>query len=145
MPFKIAGSNTHVLVARGWLPRDMAVHDKLPAYTTPPGQVTIDGVVTASPGHVLQLGTPTPLKANAIVQNLEVREFAQASGLALQPFFVEQSGPREQGEPFVRDWPAPALGVEKHQGYAFQWYALAAMAFLFFVITGFRSGTRHHG
>jgi len=24
-----------------------------------------------------------------------------------------------------------------------QWYALAAMAFLFFVITGFRSGTKH--
>jgi cytochrome oxidase assembly protein ShyY1 len=145
MPFKIAGSNTHVLVARGWLPRDMAVHDKLPAYTTPPGQVTIGGVVTASPGRVLQLGTPAPLKPNAIVQNLEVRAFAQASGLALQPFFVEQSGPREQGEPFVRDWPTPALGIEKHQGYAFQWYALAAMAFLFFVITGFRSGTKHHG
>jgi cytochrome oxidase assembly protein ShyY1 len=145
MPFKIAGSDTHVLVARGWLPRDMAEHDKLPAYTTPPGQVTIQGVVTASPGHVLQLGTPTPLKANAIVQNVEVREFAQASGLTLQPFFVEQSGPREPGEPFVREWPAPALGVEKHQGYAFQWYALAAMAFLFFVITGFRSGTKHHG
>jgi cytochrome oxidase assembly protein ShyY1 len=145
MPFKIAGSSTHVLVARGWLPRDMGAHDKLPAYTTPPGQVTIEGVVTASPGHVLQLGTPAPLKANAIVQNLEVREFAQASGLALQPFFVEQSGPREPGEAFVREWPAPALGVEKHQGYAFQWYALAAMAFLFFVITGFRSGTKHHG
>jgi cytochrome oxidase assembly protein ShyY1 len=145
MPFKITGSSTHVLVARGWLPRDMAEHDKLPAYATPPGQVTIDGVIVASPGRVLQLGTPAPLKPNAIVQNLEVREFAQASGLALQPFFVEQSGPREQGEPFVRDWPAPALGIEKHQGYAFQWYALAAMAFLFFVITGFRSGTKHHG
>jgi cytochrome oxidase assembly protein ShyY1 len=145
MPFKIAGSNTHVLVARGWLPRDMAEHDKLPAYTTPPGHVTIEGVVKASPGRVLQLGTPAPLKPGAIVQNVEVREFAQASGLAMQPFFVEQSGPRTQGEPFVRDWPAPALGIEKHQGYAFQWYALAAMAFLFFVITGFRSGTKHHG
>jgi cytochrome oxidase assembly protein ShyY1 len=145
MPFKIAGSNTHVLVARGWLPRDAAVHDKLPAYATPPGQVTIDGVVKASPGRVLQLGTPAPLKPNAIVQNVEVRDFAQASGLALQPFFVEQLGPREQGEAFVRDWPAPSLGIEKHQGYAFQWYALAVMAFLFFVITGFRSGSKHHG
>jgi cytochrome oxidase assembly protein ShyY1 len=145
MPFKIAGSNTHVLVARGWLPRDAAVHDKLPAYATPAGPVTIEGVVKASPGRVLQLGTPAPLKPNAIVQNVEVRDFAQASGLALQPFFVEQLGPREQGEAFVRDWPAPSLGIEKHQGYAFQWYALAVMAFLFFVITGFRSGSKHHG
>ena len=26
-----------------------------------------------------------------------------------------------------RDWPAVALGVEKHYGYAFQWFALAAL------------------
>jgi cytochrome oxidase assembly protein ShyY1 len=144
MPFKIAGSDRSVLVARGWLPRDMAEHGKLPAYATPTGTVTIEGVVTRSPGHVLQLGTPAPLKPNAIVQNVEVSEVAQASGLRLLPFFVEQGGAGEQGERFVRDWPVPSLGIEKHQGYAFQWYALAAMAFLFFLITGFRSGTKHH-
>jgi cytochrome oxidase assembly protein ShyY1 len=33
---------------------------------------------------------------------------------------------------------APALNVEKHQGYAFQWYALSVMALLFFVFTGFK-------
>jgi cytochrome oxidase assembly protein ShyY1 len=143
MPFKIAGSDACVLVARGWLPRDMAGHDKLPAYTTPTGTVTIEGVVTRSPGHVLQLGTPAPLLPNAIVQNVEVREVAQASGLKLLPFFVEQGGPGEQGDGFARDWPAPSLGIEKHQGYAFQWYALAVMACLFFLITGLRSGTKH--
>jgi surfeit locus 1 family protein len=145
MPLKITGSDTYVVVARGWLPRDMGVHDKLPDYATPSGPVAIEGRVTASAGHVLQLGTPAPLKPKAIVQNVEVGEFAQASGLKLQPFFVEQLGPREPGDALVRDWPAPQLGIEKHQGYAFQWYALAAMAFLFFVITGFRSGTTHHG
>jgi cytochrome oxidase assembly protein ShyY1 len=145
MPFKIAGSDTYVLVARGWLPRDVALHDKLPAYATPPGQVSIEGVVTGSPGRVLQLGTPAPLRPSAIVQNVDVQGFAQASGLKLQPFFVEQAGAGQQGDGFVRDWPAPSLGIEKHQGYAFQWYALAVMAFLFFVITGFRSGTKHNG
>jgi surfeit locus 1 family protein len=29
-----------------------------------------------------------------------------------------------------------------HRGYAFQWYALALMALLFFIVTGFRNGTR---
>jgi cytochrome oxidase assembly protein ShyY1 len=145
MPFKIADSDTCVLVARGWLPRDMAEHDKLPAYGTPPGQVTIEGRISSSPGRVLQLGAASPIRPNAIVQNLEVPEFAKASGLKLLPFFVEQGGARQPGEAFVRDWPAPGLGIERHQGYAFQWYALAAMAFLFFVITGFRSGRKHHG
>jgi cytochrome oxidase assembly protein ShyY1 len=143
MPFKIAGSNTNVLVARGWLPADPTVHDRLPAYTTPTGQVTIEGIVTGSVSHVLQLGAAAPLKPNAIVQNVEAGEFAQASALKLQPFLVEQTGALGEGGALVRDWPLPSTGIEKHKGYAFQWYALAAMAFLFFVITGFRSGTKH--
>jgi surfeit locus 1 family protein len=140
MPFKISGSDTHVLVARGWLPADRTVHSRLPAVTTPSGTVTIEGTVTGSAGHVMQLGQAAALSPNAIVQNVEPAQFAQASGLKLQPFFVEQTGPAEPG--MVRDWPAPSTGIEKHKGYAFQWYALAAMAFLFFVITGFRSGTK---
>jgi cytochrome oxidase assembly protein ShyY1 len=87
----------------------------------------------------MQLGTPEPVKPGAIVQNIDPAQFAQASGLKLQPFFIEQGGPGAGG--LVRNWPAPSLGVEKHQGYAFQWYALAVMALLFFVITGFRRGT----
>jgi surfeit locus 1 family protein len=109
--------------------------------------VTIEGRVKASAGHVMELGTPAPLTPGAIVQNVEVAQFAQASGLRLQPFFVEQlaapeSGTREPDDALVRDWPAPSLDIDKHRGYAFQWYALAAMAGLFFVITGFRSGTK---
>lgn len=143
MPFKIAGSDVHVLVARGWLPADPTVHDRLPVFATPPGQVSIEGVVTGNVGRVLQLGAAAPLKPNAIVQNVEPAQVEQASGLRLEPFFVEQTGPKEQGGALVRDWPLPSTGIEKHKGYAFQWYALAAMALLFFVITGFRSGTKH--
>jgi surfeit locus 1 family protein len=141
MPFKITGSESYVLVERGWLPADPTVHDRLPAIATPEGTVTIEGIVTSSAGHVMQLGQAAVLRPNAIVQNMDVAQFAQASGLALQPFFVEQTGPAEPG--IVRDWPASSTGIDKHKGYAFQWYALAAMAFLFFVITGFRSGTKH--
>ena len=142
MPFKIAGSDTSVLVARGWLPRE-AEHDRLPRYDTPSGPTTIEGIVAAPPGHVMQLGTPAPLKPSAIVQNVDVAGFARDSGLKLLPFFVEQTGPRQPGEALVRDWPAPSTGIDRHKGYALQWYALAAMAFLFFVMTGFRSGTKH--
>ena len=42
----------------------------------------------------------------------------------------------------ARDWPLPSAGVDKHRGYAFQWYALAATAFLFFLVTGFRRASR---
>ena len=141
MPLKIEGSDTHVLVERGWLPRNNGDATRLPPYATPGGLVTVDGIVKASAGHIMQLGTPEPVRPGAIVQNIDPAQFAQASGLKVQPFFIEQSGPVAASEGLVRDWPAPSLGVEKHQGYALQWYALAIMALLFFVITGFKRGT----
>jgi cytochrome oxidase assembly protein ShyY1 len=143
MPFKIAGAaNKYVLVARGWLPRNTAEHDRLPPYTTPAGRVTLEGRAVRKLARVMQLGTPAPLKPGAIVQNTGPAEVARASGLDLLPVTVEQTGPNLPGEALVRDWPAPSLDIDRHKGYAVQWYALAVMALLFFVITGFRSGRR---
>lgn len=144
MPLRIEGSNTHVLVARGWLPRYTGQFDRLPDFATPAGTVTITGMARASMGHVMQLGTAQPVGPKAILQNLSPDEFAKASRLTVQPFFIEQSGPAPAGDKLVRNWPAPSLNVEKHQGYAFQWYALAVMALLFFVMTGFRRGTKQN-
>ena len=140
MPFKIAGSDMHVLVARGWVPRYTGEHDRLPEFHTPKGTVIVTGVAKASVGKVMQLGQPAEVKPRAILQNLEPGQFATASKLTVQPFFIEQSVPADAADKLARNWPAPSLGVEKHQGYAFQWYALAVMALLFFVFTGFRRG-----
>lgn len=142
MPFKIAGSDRHVLVLRGWLPRDPVEYTRLPKYETPRGTTTIEGILVASAGQVMELGAAAPLKPGALVQNLDVHALARASGLDLEPLLVRQTGPQAAGEVLVRDWPAPDTGIDKHRGYAVQWYALAAMAALFFVITGFRSGRK---
>jgi surfeit locus 1 family protein len=139
-PLKIAGSDLHVLVARGWFKRDIADRTRLPPIPVPAGVVEIEGVAMRNPGHVLQLGNPEPLRPGAIVQNLGIGEFAQASKLAMQPFVIEQS--TDTQDHLVRDWPRPSTGVDKHRGYAFQWYALAATAFLFFIVTGFRRGRK---
>jgi cytochrome oxidase assembly protein ShyY1 len=143
MPFKIADSDEIVLAARGWLPRDPAVHDRVPHVTTPPGRTTIEGLAVLHPARVMELGKAPPLKPGAIVQNFDSAGFAQASGMRTLPVLVEQTSP--DGTELIRKWPAPAVDVDRHKGYAFQWYALAAMAFLFFVITGFRSGTKQAG
>lgn len=137
-PLKIAGSDTHILVVRGWVKRDIADRARLPAIATPAGQVEIGGIARTSTGHVLQLGTAEPLKPNAIVQNADIADIGRAAKIALQPFVIEQTS--EAGDGLIRDWPRPSSGADKHRGYAFQWYALAATAFLFFVVTGFRRG-----
>jgi cytochrome oxidase assembly protein ShyY1 len=151
MPFKIARSGApesdkYVLVERGWLPHG-AMHNDLPQVATPRGLIRIDGIAVLRPGRVLQLGTPAPLKPGAVVQNLELQDFARASSLDLQPFMIVQVGPDVGGRYTAgmapqRNWTVPGIDASRHRGYAFQWYGLAVMTFLFFVITGFRSASK---
>jgi cytochrome oxidase assembly protein ShyY1 len=140
MPFKIAGSDTHILVQRGWTPRNPVDRARLQALSTPLGRIEVQGLIRRHPGKLLQLGHPAALRPNAIVQNLDLAEFAQASKLALQPFLLEQLS--DTHDSLVRDWPRPSSGADRNRGYAFQWYGLAAMAALFFIVTGFRRGTK---
>ena len=139
-PMKVAGSDTHVLVARGWFKRDAVDRAKLPVIAAPEGTIRIEGVARRGAGHVMELGKAEQLRPGAIVQNAGIAEFTQASGLRLQPFVIEQVSDGRDG--LVRDWLRPSSGADKHRGYAFQWYALAATALIFFVATGFRRGTK---
>lgn len=140
MPFKIAASNLYVLVARGWVPRNAADRTKMPPLVTPEGMIEIEGTARHDIGHVMQLGAVDAPRPHAIVQNLDIASFAEASQLKMAPILLEQLSDTKDG--LVRDWPVPSSGVEKHRGYAFQWYGLAAMAFIFFVVTGIRRGTK---
>ena len=40
-------------------------------------------------------------------------------------FVVQQTN--DTGDGLRRVWPRPDAGVDKHRGYAFQWYSLAAL------------------
>jgi cytochrome oxidase assembly protein ShyY1 len=139
-PLKIAGSGRHILVARGWVARDVADRSRIPEIATPAGVVEVTGSVRRHASRLLQLGQPAPLKPGAIVQNLDAAQLAQATGLEFEPFIVEQASGGKDG--LVRDWPRPSLGMDRHLGYAFQWFALAATAFLFFVVTGFKRASK---
>lgn len=140
MPFKITASNLHVLIARGWFPRDPADRTRMPHIPVPSGEVVIEGIARRDIGHVMQLGMLDAPQPGAIVQNLDIAEFAVNSDLKMQPVLIEQSSASDDG--LIRDWPHPATGVERHRAYAFQWYALSLMAFIFFVVTGFRRGEK---
>lgn len=138
MPFKLEGSRRHVLVARGWQARNPQDRTVLPRLLTPSGTIEIQGIVKEHLERVMQLGQPEPYKPGAILQNLEIASLEKETGLAFYPLIVEQTSPSE--DHLRRDWPAASLGIDKHKGYAFQWYALSLMAGIFFVVTGIRRG-----
>jgi surfeit locus 1 family protein len=53
----------------------------------------------------------------------------------------DQAGTAPDG--LVRHWPAPAIDVQKHYGYAVQWFAIAAgIAFLYVWHRFIRPGRR---
>lgn len=148
-PLRIAasagsGEPIHVLVVRGWVPRDPQVRERLVEPQTPDGVVTVPGIAQRELGRVLELASmPAPGPGQRIWPNLTIDEFAAWSGLRLQPVMIRQSGPVAGAAPgedeLVRDWPAPGLDVDKHRGYAFQWYALAfATVVLWLWLVGWR-------
>ncbi|WP_374365289.1 SURF1 family protein [Piscinibacter sp.] len=114
-----------VLVQRGWAPRDAAERTRVPPVASPEGVVTVEGRVAAPPSRLYELGAEGQ---GAIRQNLDLDAFARETGLRLRPLSVQQAdGAAADADGLLRHWPAPAFDVHKHYGYAFQWFALAAL------------------
>lgn len=107
---------------------------------TPDGTIEIKGMARRHADRLFQFDSVAPLQAGAIVQNAEIADVAAASKLKLLPFLIAQTSDMKDG--LLRDWPRPASGADKNRAYAFQWYGLALTAFIFFVVTGFRRGTK---
>lgn len=137
-PVKITGSDLHVLVMRGWVAHDVRDRLRLPAVETPPGPVEVEGLAQARIPQVLELqAAPVPGPGDRIWQNLDYRRFEQWSGLVLQPVVIRQSPDAPAADALVRDWPVAGVDVDKHLGYAFQWFLLAAVTTGLWLYFGF--------
>lgn len=128
-PLQLAGRSEAILVQRGWAPRDPADRSHLPPLATPAGEVEVVGRLAASPSRLYELGDGS---SGVIRQNLDAAALAAESGLQLLPLTVVQTSDA-QGDGLLRHWPAPDLGLHKHYGYAFQWFALCALILLLYV------------
>jgi cytochrome oxidase assembly protein ShyY1 len=150
-PFALEGTEQTVLIQRGWIQRNFTDRTKLEAIETPSGLVEVTARIAPPPAHLLELGkaepaasasaaasasttaaTPEAVGSSRIRQNLGLEAFRAETGLPLRiDVSLQQTGPASEG--LQREWPAPALGVEKHYGYAFQWFGLSALVVLLYV------------
>jgi cytochrome oxidase assembly protein ShyY1 len=127
-----------VLVNRGWIARDPADRARRPPIGEPAGEVTIDGLAVTHAPRLLELGEGGNAGAlPAIWQNLDYAQYEAASGLAVARLVVQQTSAIDDG--LQRRWVRPASGVDKHRGYAFQWYALAALIAILTLFFGLRA------
>ena len=116
-----------VLVQRGWVPRDLMNRTRVVAPPPPDGVVQVAGRIAPGPARLYEFDGAA---SGAIRQNLEAVSFARETGLPLRPLAVVQENDATTPaniDGLLRQWPQPTTGVEKHYGYAFQWFALCAL------------------
>lgn len=127
-PLQITGTGQVVLVQRGWVPRSFAERTALPPVQTPQGEVQLQGHLAPWPSRMYDFGG---VEAGPIRQNLDFGAYQLQTGLHLLELSVVQSGVASEG--LLREWPQVTSGVEKHHGYAFQWFGLSALIALLYV------------
>lgn len=131
--------HTTVLVQRGWIPRHQQDRTLLAPIETPQGQVHVKGRIALGPSEVMDLGDKTnstvdattaqPARQSPIRQNLNFADYSHATGLSLVGTVLQTDA---DAEGLQRNWPEITAGVEKHWGYAFQWFALAVVQLLLY-------------
>ena len=123
-PLRLPGSPSAVLVQRGWVPRDALDRTRLPVLPDEPGDVTVRGRIAPPPGRLYDFAGAA---SGVIRQNLELDAYAREFSLSLKPLSIVQDAEGAPADGLSRDWPRPDTGIQKHYGYAFQWFALCAL------------------
>lgn len=113
-----------VMVQRGWIARDFQNRSHLLAIDTPEGPVELAGRIAPPPARLYDFAAASQ-GDSPIRQNLDLSAFRRDTGLPLVPWTVVQTGAASEG--LQRDWTPVTSGVERHYGYAFQWFGLCAL------------------
>lgn len=125
------GSDRLLLVDRGWVPvgPDRSV---LPKVETPKEVVTIVGRLNAPPSR--NPGTADN-DIGPRLNYLAMEELTRRIGRPLSPLMVELT----EGEGWLGTTPPPpAARIDHHYAYQVQWYSMAALAVVLFVVFSFR-------
>ena len=93
-PLRLSGSDTAVLVDRGWLPRDQAEPAARSAFAAPPGEVLISGIARRSQDESAGGPQDPPLGLDRTRLDawfhVDTTRIQQQTGYPLLPIFIEQ-------------------------------------------------------
>jgi len=121
-PLVLDGTGQIILVQRGWVLRNFADRTVVPTIQTPTGAVTVRGRIAPPPSKLYEF---KGLDSGRIRQNIDIAGFSRETSLPLMAVSMLQTGPANEG--LLRDWAAPNVGIDKHYGYAFQWFGFSVL------------------
>lgn len=132
-PFRLEGSGRLMLVNRGWLPRPRS-YPQMPDVAAPVGIIEVSGLAVPPLRRFLELADNTA--QGALWQNVTIDRATAHLGEPVFPLILLANTPAS-GFAVIAE--RPDAGIEKHQGYAFQWYALATLVAILWVALNFRN------
>ncbi|HET6492415.1 MAG TPA: SURF1 family protein [Burkholderiales bacterium] len=135
MPLKLGDGSRYVLVNRGWV-AGSPDRSRLPEVKTPPETLVVRGRAVVPSRRFLELSTQ--VAEGRVWQNLTLERYREAMPIAIQPFLIQQENDGAPDDGLIREWAPPDLGVDRHYGYAFQWFALSALILVLYLITHVR-------
>ena len=130
-PMKIEGGDIHVLVNRGWV--EAGDRGVLPVVPTGESLQRIEGIAV-TPGKAFELGPDS--ESSPVRQNLVIEREQRRLGVGLQPFVIQQTSDAQDG--LQRSWARRDAGADRNKAYALQWYALAILGALLYVVLSTR-------
>jgi len=132
-PFKIKGSDSVVLVNRGWHP-NLKNRETLPIINEISGEKLLQGHVASFPVSGIKLG-----KNNIETLNSQIFRFQRLDTSELNYFFSAKVMPyMVYLDPIIDkelygNFKLPAPDSQKNYGYAFQWFAFAITLLIIFL------------
>jgi len=134
-PFISNGSKKIVLVDRGWIPVGKS-RSVFPTIKPVQGKIKLFGKIYApsKKSYVLSNQIEKSLHGLVRIQAIDYAQLGKLMKKDFYPFLVQMDPQSAHG--FVREWKAISTKPEKHDAYAFQWFALAfALSVIFIAVT----------
>ena len=130
-PFKLESCDAWVMVDRGWLAAGLS-RETLPKFETTATKHRLHGRMNFPTEKPPLWSDDYPVADGQVWQYLPIDDYAQQMKLKVLPLVLELAPDyeHETEQTLVRQWAKiDDQWVAKHQGYAFQWFAMA-VAFL---------------
>jgi len=121
-----------VLVDRGWVAQGRS-RAELPDVAPPSGPVMVRGRIELPAASYFELKSEAPTRP--VWQHLDLARYTAWSGTRVLPVIVQQTAPTNEQDTLLRAWPAPDFGIDTHRIYMVQWYAFAAIALAFWLVS----------
>jgi surfeit locus 1 family protein len=126
---RIEGSGERLIVDRGWVERTRE-YPAVPKVQSDLQSITVTGIIDSADRKLIELSSETI--QGKLWQNFTAERFRAQTGIAILPFMLVQQDAPTHG--LTRVNIEPNFNIERHYGYAFQWFALAATTIVLYVV-----------